>query len=109
MATVGMTLPKLVAHGPVHTEITDRSLTMSVRPVASLSYADDVALLLASAQGLQQLLDSMQSFRATSGLAISIPKIDTTAVQLNMLSLVEDTMIAPGRWLVKIQNAACPP
>ena len=37
-------------------------------------YADDVALLSASAQGLQQRLDSMQSFCAANGLTISIPK-----------------------------------
>ena len=42
----------------------------------SLFYADDVALLSASAQGLQQLLDSMQSFCAANGLTISIPKTE---------------------------------
>ena len=35
-----------------------------------------VALLSASAQGLQQLLDSMQSFCAANGLTISIPKTE---------------------------------
>ena len=39
--------------------------------IPSLFYADDVALLSASAQGLQQLLDSMQSFCAANGLTIS--------------------------------------
>ena len=42
----------------------------------SLFYADDVALLSASAQGLQQLLDSTQSFCAANGLTISIPKTE---------------------------------
>lgn len=42
----------------------------------ALFYADDVALLSASAQGLQQLLDSMQSFCAANGLTISIPKTE---------------------------------
>ena len=44
--------------------------------IPSLFYANDVALLLASAQGLQQLLDSMQSFCAANGLTISIPKTE---------------------------------
>ena len=44
--------------------------------IPSLFYGDDVALLLASAQGLQQLLDSMQSFYAANGLTISIPKTE---------------------------------
>ena len=44
--------------------------------IPSLFYADDVALLSASAQGLQQLLDSMQSFCAANGLTISIPKTE---------------------------------
>ena len=39
-------------------------------------YADDVALLSPSAQGLQHLLDTMQSFCVTNGLAISIPKTE---------------------------------
>ena len=44
--------------------------------IPSLFCADDVALLSASAQGLQQLLDSMQSFCAANGLTISIPKTE---------------------------------
>ena len=44
--------------------------------IPSLFYADDVALLSASAQGLQQLLDSMQSFCAANGLTISVPKTE---------------------------------
>ena len=44
--------------------------------IPSSFYADDVALLSASAQGLQQLLDSMQSFYAANGLTISIPKTE---------------------------------
>ena len=44
--------------------------------IPSLFYADDVALLSASAQGLQQLLDSMQSFCSANGLTISIPKTE---------------------------------
>ena len=44
--------------------------------IPSLFYANDVALLSASAQGLQQLLDSMQSFCAANGLTISIPKTE---------------------------------
>ena len=42
--------------------------------IPSLFYADDVALLSASAQGLQSLLDSMRSFRAANGLTISVAK-----------------------------------
>ena len=38
--------------------------------------ADDVALVSESAQGLQQLLDSMQSFCDANGLTISIPKTE---------------------------------
>ena len=41
-----------------------------------LFYADDVALLSPSAQGLQQLLDTMQSFCVTNGLTISIPRTE---------------------------------
>ena len=44
--------------------------------IPSLFYADDVALLSASAQGLQQLLDSTQSFCAANGLTINVPKIE---------------------------------
>ncbi len=44
--------------------------------VPGLFYADDVALLSPSAQGLQQLLDTMQSFCVTNGLTISIPKTE---------------------------------
>ena len=33
-----------------------------------------MVLLLATAEGLQQLLDSMQAFCASNGLTISIPK-----------------------------------
>ena len=44
--------------------------------VPGLFYADDVALLSPSAQGLQQLLDTMQSFCSTNGLTISIPKTE---------------------------------
>ena len=44
--------------------------------IPSLFYADDVALLSASARGLQQLLDSMQSFCAANGLTISRPKTE---------------------------------
>ena len=42
--------------------------------ILSLFYADDVAALLALAQGLEQLLDFMQSFCAANGLTIGIPK-----------------------------------
>ena len=42
----------------------------------SLFHVDDVALLSASAQGLQSLLDSMQSFCAASGLTISVAKTE---------------------------------
>ena len=38
--------------------------------IPSLFYADDVALLSASAQGLQSLLDSMQSFVQPSASAL---------------------------------------
>ena len=44
--------------------------------IPSLSYAHDAALLSASAQGLQSLLDSMQSFCAANGLTISIAKTE---------------------------------
>ena len=44
--------------------------------VPGLFYADDVALLSPSAQGLQQLLDTMQLFCVTNGLTISIPKTE---------------------------------
>ena len=44
--------------------------------VPSLFYADDVALLSASAEGLQQLLDSMQGFCMANGLTISVPKTE---------------------------------
>ncbi len=44
--------------------------------IPGLFYADDVALLSASASGLQQLLDSMQSFCVANGLTISIPKTE---------------------------------
>ena len=44
--------------------------------IPGLFYADDVALLSASASGLQQLLDSMQSFCVTNGLTISIHKTE---------------------------------
>ena len=44
--------------------------------VPGLLYADDVALLSPSAQGLQLLLDTMQSFCVTNGLTISIPKTE---------------------------------
>ena len=44
--------------------------------IPSLFHADDVALFSASAQGLQQLLDSMKSFCAANGLTISIPKTE---------------------------------
>ena len=46
----------------------------------SLSYADDVSLLSASAQGLQQLLDFRQSFCAVNGLTISIPKTEVVVI-----------------------------
>ena len=49
---------------------------MPWRKVPGLFYADDVALLSPSAQGLQQLLDTMQSFCVTNGLTISIPKTE---------------------------------
>ena len=42
--------------------------------IPSLFCADDVALLSALAQGLQSLLDSMQSFCSADGLTISIAK-----------------------------------
>ena len=44
--------------------------------IPSLFYADDVALLLALAQGLQGLLDSMQSFCAANSLTISVAKTE---------------------------------
>ena len=44
--------------------------------VPGLFYADDVALLSPSAQGLQQLLDTMQSFCVTNGLTISVLKTE---------------------------------
>ena len=44
--------------------------------IPSLFYADDVALVSASAQGLQSLLDSMQSFCTANGLTISIAKTE---------------------------------
>ena len=44
--------------------------------IPSLFYADDVALLSASAQGLQSLLDSMQSFYAAIALTISVAKTE---------------------------------
>ena len=44
--------------------------------VPGLFYADDVALLSASAEGLQQLLDTMQAFCVANGLTISIPKTE---------------------------------
>ena len=46
-------------------------------PCISSSFnADDVALLSASAQGLQRLLHFMQLFCAANGLVISIPKTE---------------------------------
>ena len=47
-----------------------------VTRIPNLFYADKIALLAASAQGLQQLLGSMQSSCAANGLTISIPKTD---------------------------------
>ena len=44
--------------------------------VPGLFYADDVALLPPSARGLQQLLDTMQSFCVTNGLTISVLKTE---------------------------------
>ena len=44
--------------------------------IPSLFDADDVALLSASAPGLQSLLDSMQSFCAANGFTISIAKTE---------------------------------
>ena len=44
--------------------------------VPGLFYADDVAMLSPSAQGLQLLPDTMQSFCVTNGLTISIPKTE---------------------------------
>ena len=44
--------------------------------VPGLFYADDVALLSPLAQGLQQLLDTMQSFCVTNGLTISVLKTE---------------------------------
>ena len=44
--------------------------------VPGMFYADDVALLSPSAQGLQQLLDTMQSFCVTNGLTISVLKTE---------------------------------
>ena len=44
--------------------------------VPGLFYADDFALLSPSSQGLQQLLDTMQSFCVTNGLTISTPKTE---------------------------------
>ena len=44
--------------------------------VPGLFYADNVALLSPSAQGLQQLLDTMQSFCVTNGLTISVLKTE---------------------------------
>ena len=63
--------------------------------IPSLFYADDVALLSGSAQGLQQLLDSMQSFCAANGLTISVPKKEVVVFGGAI-------MIVPGRWLVNI-------
>ena len=65
--------------------------------INSKFYADDIALLSASAQGLQQLLDSMLSFRAGNGLTISIPKTE-------ILVLGGGHMTAPGRWMVKMRT-----
>ena len=44
--------------------------------VPGLFYADDVALLSPSAQGLQQLLDTMQLFCVANGLTISVLKTE---------------------------------
>ncbi len=44
--------------------------------VPGLFYADDVAFLSPSAQGLQRLLVAMQLFSVTNGLAVSIPKTE---------------------------------
>ncbi len=41
-----------------------------------LCYADDVILLSDNPQGLQHLIDSMQSFRVSVGLVISVAKTE---------------------------------
>ena len=64
----------------LHTQLQAESAAAGVEcrgaRVPGLFYADDVALLSPSAQGLQQLLDTMQSFCSTNGLTISIPKTE---------------------------------
>ena len=64
----------------LHTKLQAESAAAGVEcrgaRVPGLFYADDVALLSPSAQGLQQLLDTMQSFCSTNGLTISIPKTE---------------------------------
>lgn len=59
------------------------------------SYADDVALLLASAQNLKNLLDSMESFCSINSLPMSF-------VKLKMWSLARAIMGAPERLLDRI-------
>ena len=42
--------------------------------VLDLAYADDVALMASSLEGLQQLLDLVCNFCALMGMVVSVPK-----------------------------------
>ena len=63
-------------HSQLQSDCPSAGIECRGKRITSLFYAEDVALLLASAQGLQQLLDSMQSFCTANGLTISVPKIE---------------------------------
>ena len=63
-------------HSQLQSDCPSAEVECRGKRIPSLLYADDVALLSASAQGLQQLLDSMQSFCAANGLTISVLKTE---------------------------------
>lgn len=66
--------------------------------IPSLFYADDVAFLLALAQGFQQLLDSIKGFL----LRVAPP---SASPQQRLLSLIREPVTATERWLVVSNNA----
>ena len=69
-------------HDHLHTAALAAGLQLrSGRSVSSLVYADDVALLSWSPQGLQQLIDGMQDFCQHMGLTISPTKTEVVVLQ----------------------------
>ena len=63
--------------------------------VPDLGYADDFLLLALSAEGLQQLLDSADSFCTSMGMIISVPK--TKVIVFNHLYPI------PYQWIVSAE------